>query len=214
MYRRCHRRSGFSALAYPGADATPAATGILRGRTRIVNANSEQSCEMPTVLIVLSWREDGHTMPGMKWVFNRRLLGLAVALALSCVSAAQEIVVTPGKAGGIYDVGAKIVWRVSWKGDKKAEVNYVLKQGGLTAMKSGTLDLSAGPAAGETALDQPGTVLGEFKAKVGEKEIKALAGTAAAAEENPPSPPPPADLERVLPAEIGQIARGAAQARI
>jgi hypothetical protein len=57
-------------------------------------------------------------------------------LLLVCVSAgAQEIVATPTKAAGVYEIGEKIGWTVALKGDAVADVKqlmYVIKKGGLT----------------------------------------------------------------------------------
>src|SRR6476646_81311 len=96
----------------------------------------------------------------------RRAWGLAIACALALSVTAQEIVTTPAKPTGIYAVGEPIEWKVELKngGDVK-EVAYVLKKGGMTVTKQGTLDVSAGPATLQTSLDEPGTMLVELRMK-------------------------------------------------
>src|SRR5438128_624111 len=89
-----------------------------------------------------------------------RCLGLFAAnlLALACMG--QEIVATPLKATGVYDIGENVEWRVEIKVQPTPPINeakYVLKKGGLTVLRSGTLDLSAGSATLQTSLDEAGT---------------------------------------------------------
>jgi cephalosporin-C deacetylase-like acetyl esterase len=86
------------------------------------------------------------------------------------------------------------------------EVAYVLKKGGLTVTKQGTLDVSAGPATLKTSLDEPGTMLVELRVKQqGGKEVRALAGAAAAPEKILPSAPPPDDFDAFWTAKIAQL---------
>jgi cephalosporin-C deacetylase-like acetyl esterase len=133
--------------------------------------------------------------------------GLLIACALALSATAQEIVTTPAKPTGIYGVGEPIEWKVELKnaGDVK-EVAYVLKKGGLTVTKQGTLDVSAGPATLKTSLDEPGTMLVELRVKQqGGKEVRALAGAAAAPEKILPSAPPPDDFDAFWTAKIAQL---------
>src|SRR5580765_2329023 len=113
----------------------------------------------------------GMSKSNLSW---RRAWGLLIACALALSATAQEIVTTPAKPKGIYGVGEPIEWKVEVKnaGDVK-EVAYVLKKGGMTITKQGTLDISAGPATLQTSLDEPGTILVELRVKQqGGKEVK------------------------------------------
>src|SRR4051794_13423794 len=105
----------------------------------------------------------------------RQAWGLVIACALALSATAQEIVTTPAKATGIYAIGEPIEWKVEVKnGPDVKEVAYVLKTGGMTVTKQGTLDVSAGPATLQTSLDEPGTLLVELRVKQqGGKEVKA-----------------------------------------
>jgi cephalosporin-C deacetylase-like acetyl esterase len=137
-----------------------------------------------------------------------RCLSLFAAnlLALTCMS--QEIVATPLKTTGVYDIGEKIEWRVEIKGQITPPINeakYVLKKGGLTVLKEGTLDLSSGSATLQTALDEPGTILAELKIMANGKEIKALAGAAVAPDKIQPSAPRPDDFDAFWKARIEQL---------
>jgi hypothetical protein len=140
-------------------------------------------------------------------VWRRRVCGLLIACALAISAAAQEIVTTPAKPTGIYGVGEPIEWKVEVKnGTDVKEVAYVLKKGGLTVTKQGTLDVSAGPATLQTSLDEPGTLLVELRVKQqGGKEVKALAGAVAAPEKIMPSAPPPDDFDAFWKAKVAQL---------
>lgn len=127
-----------------------------------------------------------------------------IGCLLASTIAAQEILTTPAKPTGVYGVGDQIEWKVEAKGDVK-QVAYMIKKGGMMVTKQGTLDLSAGPAVLQTTLDEPGTVLVEFKGKQGDKEIKALAGAVAAPEKIAPSAPRPDDFDAFWKAKIEQL---------
>src|SRR5688572_12832507 len=100
---------------------------------------------------------------------------LLALLSAATACPAQEIIVTPLKKSGVYDVGGKIEWRVEVRGAAAPkQVTYVLKRGGLTVITEGILDLSSGPATLATSLDEPGTVLAEFKAKAGDDGKKEI----------------------------------------
>ncbi len=131
---------------------------------------------------------------------NLALILLAVLLATS-ICLAQEIILTPQKAGGAYGIGEKIHWQVELKGEGAANVpalRYMLKKGGLTVMREGKIDLAAGPGVLEASLDEPGTILAEVEASLPAKKIKALAGAVVAPDKIKPSAPRP-DAIRALP---------------
>ena len=137
-----------------------------------------------------------------------RLLALGIGLLLAGQALAQEIVATPKHADGVYAVGETIQWRVGVKGTEAspaAAVDYVLKVGGLTAVKKGTLDLSSGEAVLQTKLDAPNAVLVQLSAKIGGKEVKSLVGAVAAPEKIPVSAPRPADFDAFWDAKIAEL---------
>jgi cephalosporin-C deacetylase len=123
---------------------------------------------------------------------------------------AQEIVVQAVKAGGVYAVGEKIVWRVSVQGEGAgniAKVAYVLKKGGLTEIARGEITLTDNAAALETTLDAPGTLLAEFTAAVAGKTLKTDAGAAVAPEAIQPSAPTPADFDTFWKSKVEELAK-------
>src|SRR3954451_21416471 len=147
-------------------------------------------------------------------MMNRRMIKGVVAagagLLLAFRGLAQEIGAKPTKAGGGYAVNEKISWEVELKGlpDKiqpPAEMHYVLKRGGLTQMKEGNLPLKDGKGTLETELAEPGTVLAELRAKVGDKEIKWFAGAAVAPSRIELSAPKPDDFDAFWKAKVDEL---------
>lgn len=137
------------------------------------------------------------------------LIVLMACLVLDRTSAAaQEIVATPAKSGGVYEIGEKIAWKVSLKGDGAGDVKqiaYTIKKGGLTVVKQGTIDLADNAGALETSIDEPNTILVEFKAKAGGKDLKALVGAVAAPDRIKPSAAPPEDFDAFWKAKITEL---------
>ncbi len=138
----------------------------------------------------------------------RRLLALGAALLAAAAAFAQEIVITPQKAGGVYAVGEKIRWQVEFKPGQTTNLTalrYVLKKGGLTVMRQGSIELTGGAGVLETSLDEPGTILAEFEAALPAKKIKVLAGAAIAPEKIARSAPPPDDFDAFWTAKLAEL---------
>jgi cephalosporin-C deacetylase len=137
-----------------------------------------------------------------------RMFPLTAALLAGATCLAQEIVITPQKTNGVYEVGEKIRWRVEAKREAATNVTsvrYVLKKGGWTVTRQGKLELANGAASLETSLDEPGTILAEFEADVAAKKIKAQAGAAIAPDKIRPSAAPPADFEAFWTAKLEEL---------
>jgi cephalosporin-C deacetylase-like acetyl esterase len=140
---------------------------------------------------------------------TRRPFVVTILLTLASVTRGQEIVATPPKAGGVYGVGEPIQWKVSLKGEGTGDVKqvgYVIKRGGLTVTKEGTIDLADGAGTLETSLDEPNTLLVELKAKINGKDVRTLVGAAAAPEKIQPSAPPPDDFDAFWKAKLDELA--------
>src|SRR4051794_17584426 len=74
---------------------------------------------------------------------------------------APALSAAPDKKAGVYAAGERITFQVEAPaagGAAVKQTGYVLKNGGLTVVKEGTLDPSSGGATVETSLDEPGTV--------------------------------------------------------
>jgi cephalosporin-C deacetylase len=145
----------------------------------------------------LSLRGTKPSLPATAWQHSLAILTLGVALVAVSVCTAQEIIVTPVNASGVYALGEKIQWRVEVNGGQTnpvTELRYVLKQGGLTVVREGKLPLTNGSALLEASLDEPGTMLAELTADLPGKKLRALAGAAVAPDKIRPSAPPPDDF--------------------
>ncbi|MCX6903013.1 MAG: acetylxylan esterase [Verrucomicrobia bacterium] len=132
--------------------------------------------------------------------------GASVLAATACLG--QEIILTPQKSNGVYEVGEKIQWRVELQGDSAASVtnlHYVLKKGGWTVMREGQINLAAGAGMLEAQLDEPGTILAEVGASLPARKIKALGGAVASPGKIRPSAPPPADFDAFWTAKIAEL---------
>lgn len=83
---------------------------------------------------------------------------------------AQQIVATPFAKSDIYRVNEPLGWTVAVAAGQKAPsggYTYTITENGQRTIKSGTLDLSRGPARIETSLGEPGMVRVEIKPPVG-----------------------------------------------
>jgi mannose/cellobiose epimerase-like protein (N-acyl-D-glucosamine 2-epimerase family)/cephalosporin-C deacetylase-like acetyl esterase len=84
-------------------------------------------------------------------------------------ASAQDVVVTPDKADGIYQIGEPVHWRIEWKGKGTAsEANYAIKQGGQKQIASGAIPLTDGVGTLDSKLDEPGSLLAEIRIKADE----------------------------------------------
>jgi cephalosporin-C deacetylase-like acetyl esterase len=141
---------------------------------------------------------------------NCNILILVTAIIfLASAGSAQELVVTPLHADGVYAAGEKIEWTITVHGTSSSsvkEAEYVLKKGGLTEIKKGVLDLSSGTATIETKLDEPGTVLAEIRPKVAGKPDRVLAGAVVDPEKIGISAPRPDDFDAFWEAKIKELA--------
>jgi cephalosporin-C deacetylase-like acetyl esterase len=121
-------------------------------------------------------------------------------------AAAQEIVAGPANGTGVYSVGEAVQWKVELKGAPDvASLDYVIKKNNLTPMAQGKLALAGGVATLESKLDEPGTLLVEFKAKAGDKPIRGLAGAAIEPKKIAPSAPPPDDFDAFWKAKLAEL---------
>ena len=65
------------------------------------------------------------------------LVALGLCLLLTPVSMAQELLVAPDNALGIYQPGQTIRWKVQVKGADVTEAAFTVKTGGLTELTKG-----------------------------------------------------------------------------
>jgi cephalosporin-C deacetylase-like acetyl esterase len=136
---------------------------------------------------------------------------LVIALIVSAAPCfGQQITVSAAKPGGIYDVGEKIVWRLTVEDDAAAsleKIGYVLKKGMLTEVGRGELTLKNNAAELETRLDEPGSIFAEFTATpAGKEQIKNVAGAVVAPGKIKPSTPRPLDFDAFWQSKIRELA--------
>lgn len=120
---------------------------------------------------------------------------------------AQELVVTPQKADGIYNVGELVRWRVQWKGNQPVtELGYSITKGGLTKLVHGSLKLTDGAGMLEAKLDEPGTLLAELNWKSPEgKTEKVFGGAVVAPEKIKPSSTRPDDFDAFWKSKLKEL---------
>jgi cephalosporin-C deacetylase len=134
--------------------------------------------------------------------FAACLASVLAILTQTASTASAQVVVTPAHKDGVYKVGETIAWEV--KGENLGQVSYTIKSNGLTKIKSGTVDLSKGPALIETLLDEPGAVLLELNAAPGKKG-RTLAGAVVEPGKIQPSTSRPDDFDAFWAAKIADL---------
>ncbi len=130
------------------------------------------------------------------------LATLAFAFAFAFAARAQELKAHVDRDDAKYATGQPAKFSVEITGDAAAVTNitYVLKQGGRTVVGKG----SAREAT--ATLEEPGTILAEFRARTtAGKELKALAGAAFSLECIKPSAPRPDDFDTFWSAKIKEL---------
>ena len=126
-------------------------------------------------------------------------LGLAVLAAslAAVVAGAQPLTLTPFHPTGIYGLGERVGWTVTLPPGEKAPAGgftYSLLRNESEPIKSGTLDLAAGPATIEITLAEPAMIFLAV-APANAPQDRSVAGAAVAPEQLPPSVPRPVDFD-------------------
>ena len=140
--------------------------------------------------------------------FKRPLALLVAALTLFRVGlAVAQVVITPDRTNGIYQVGDTVHWQVQWIGTNPASpARYLCKQGGWTDAGQGELVFSNGTARIETQFATPETMLIEVKWKSADgRENRALGGAVAAPERIGLSALRPADFDAFWNAKLKEL---------
>jgi len=126
----------------------------------------------------------------------RALLVLA-ALSAAPVGWAQRLDVAPDHADGLYAEGETVTWTLRYEGDDPpGEVRYTLKEGGLTEVAAGVVELVDGEGKLRASLDRPGALLAEFTVPGDDeaRRLRAYGGAVVAPERIEPSAPRPDDF--------------------
>ena len=141
----------------------------------------------------------------MRFKFSYIFVSTFVILIAASLCAAQQMVITPDKPSGVYQVGDAVHWTVEWKGTNASTVRYTFKRGGLTDVGQGDLSFSNGIANLETKFDAPGTMLVEVKWQPENETNRAVGGAVAAPDRIMPAAPPPADFGAFWKAKLKEL---------
>jgi cephalosporin-C deacetylase-like acetyl esterase len=127
-------------------------------------------------------------------------LAVFMAAVMVCSVCAQELVLTPLKASGIYDVGEKVGWTIVPSHPTTApagKYTFTLKKNNFETIKSGDIDLSTGSATIDATVSEPAMLFLDIKPPTGKdpanKDI--VAGAAIAPTKLQPVAPRPADFD-------------------
>jgi len=126
------------------------------------------------------------------------------ALLGPCGGRAQQIIVTPDHADGVYETGQTIRWRVESIGETADSLRYTIKRGGLTEAGTGALALTNGAAVIETKLDEPGTLLVEVSNASSKRRV-GLSGAAVAPGKIKLAAERPADFDAFWEAKVKEL---------
>lgn len=132
------------------------------------------------------------------------LLCLLVAPLAAKPVRSPVVVFKPFAASGIYRLGQRAGWTVTLAPGARAPAGgftYVLRENDAVPLKSGTLDLAAGPATVATTLDRPAMLYLDVR-PAGKKAPRWAAGAAVAPTLLKPSLPRPADFDAFWAAKL------------
>jgi cephalosporin-C deacetylase-like acetyl esterase len=120
---------------------------------------------------------------------------------------AQRLVITADHTAGVYKTGEKVRWRVRWEGaDAPAELEYIVKKGGLTEIGKGRLTLVNGEAEAESAFDAPGALLLEVRGRSSQRrDVRGVGGAVATIDKIQPSAKRPQDFDAFWKAQIEKL---------
>jgi|GEM_PF-368749 len=131
-------------------------------------------------------------------------------LAAARVCSAQQLTCTPYKASGIYSIGDKIGWTVTFPQGTApiGEYVYAIKRNNWDVIKTGALEFSAGRAAIEVTMNEPAMVYVEISLKTNSAgsggSVLAL-GAAVAPEKLRPSAARPRDFDNFWESKIKML---------
>jgi cephalosporin-C deacetylase len=142
---------------------------------------------------------------------QRHFISLIAVVILPLTAAhlclAQQLTLTPYKAGGIYGVGEKVGWTATLPPDAvpTGDYAYTIKKNNQAVIRTGHLDFSAGRATIEVTLDEPAMLYVQISPAGGQGHSSGAVmavGAAVAPEKLQPSVPRPADFDRFWDSKI------------
>jgi len=138
---------------------------------------------------------------------QKALVYACAVLACASLSRAQQWTATPDHPDGRYITGQTVQWRIETTNTATTNsLNYSIKQGGLTVVTNGTLELTNGTGVIKARLDTPGTLLLLADATMGNgRQPRALSGAAVSPSRITPSAPRPADFDAFWDAKVKEL---------
>jgi len=141
--------------------------------------------------------------------FDRRSVIVALLFASAVLpAAAQKATLTPLKPSGIYGLGERAGWTVTLPAGTPVPAGgftYALRENDLALLKSGTLDLAAGPATVGATVNEP-AMLYLTVSPAAAPEERSVAGAAVAPEQLQPAVLRPADFDAFWAAKLEALA--------
>lgn len=143
---------------------------------------------------------------------TRVRLAFCVGLACAAFAYAQELRYTPDHANGTYETGEKAGWTLSLAGAPSiTRYAYVVKRNNFDVIATGTVDLAAGSARIEAALDEPGMLYVELSpadpALAGDAKTKIHLGAAIAPWKLKPAAAKPGDFDAFWAGKLEELNR-------
>ena len=133
-------------------------------------------------------------------------LCLVAWASLALTVGAQELAVSPDRAGGVYAVGQPVHWRVEWRTNGPAPAaQFRLLSGGRTETGRGVLTFTNNVAAFESRFESPGSLLVEVKWSNHQAQLRATAGAIASPERIALAAPRPADFDAFWQAKVNEL---------
>lgn len=137
----------------------------------------------------------------------RLLFVVGLCLLLAPIARGQELLVAPENAQGVYQPGETIRWNVLVKGSDVSEAAFILKKGGMTEVKRGTVAIKDGQGKIEAKLDAPGWLLVDVSIKPDpSKKVTALGGALVSPEKIQPALPRPEDFDTFWRSKLKELA--------
>ena len=137
---------------------------------------------------------------------------LFLVVCAACATAAEpSFTITQTTTSGVYRINDTVTWTIvaHYLPALPADaITYQVQRNGLTAIATGTLDLTSGSASITASLDSPGTLLTTVTATVpgATKALKILAGAAFEPDKISASSPKPDDFDAFWTAKLALLA--------
>lgn len=136
---------------------------------------------------------------------------VTTVLIFTTASADPHVRISANHDNGVYAPDEPVKWRVEVQGaadSNIAEATYVIKQGGLTPIREGTLQLTNGMTEIVSALSEPGTLLLEIKVPLADgKKTNFLGGAVISPEHIKPSSSRPSDFDGFWESKLEELSR-------